>query len=160
MPRPSPAVAQPASTPPAVEGVVPESLAADAVATPAPPVVLEANPDEPAGAVDPAPAQAPYTVVVASFRLEPSGDPSEATAAQMDALARRIEALGYEVGQADVDMGARGRWRRVLAGAYGSLDDARREAARLQLMREFGDARVIKSAAGSSGVSTRAAGGR
>ena len=62
-----------------------------------------------------------------------------------------MESLGYEVRQADVDTGSRGRWRRVLVGSYVSLDEARREAARLRQMREFGDARAVMLDEGSVG---------
>jgi hypothetical protein len=43
---------------------------------------------------------------------------------------------------------SRGRWRRVLAGGYQSLDEARREAARLRATREFVDAQVLMPAPG------------
>src|SRR5262249_26788778 len=66
------------------------------------------------------------TVVTASF---PIADP--ASPAAVRALTQWLEASGYHVYYAEVDLGSRGRWQRVLAGAYSDLDAARTDALRL-----------------------------
>ena len=87
--------------------------------------------------------RAPYTIVVASL---PWNDPSqEQSAAKFESVTQRLASMGYEVYHVDVDLGSRGRWRRVLAGAYERLEDARRDEARLTMTREFDDTRAVRS---------------
>jgi len=119
-----------------------------------------ADAQEPARVADAEPAARPHAVMIASFPLVQPGDLSESAALRLDRLTRRIQSLGYDVRQVDVDLGSRGRWRRVLVGGYENLDEARREAARLRLIREFGDAQVVTSAPESVGSSTGMAAGR
>src|SRR5204863_409548 len=59
------------------------------------------------------------------------------------ALTERLEASGYDVYYADVDLGPKGRWQRVLAGAYTDLQIAWREADRVNLVVPGAEARVI-----------------
>ena len=48
-----------------------------------------------------------------------------------DALTERLEASGFDVYYVNVDAGPKGRWQRVLAGAYTDADVAQRQAARV-----------------------------
>ncbi len=110
------------------------------------------------------PDSAAYTILVGSFPIRADRAPAErgtrnapdeelsrdsapgsllATTGRVASLTQRLETLQYRVYHAEVDLGARGRWRRVLVGAYTSLDDARRDEARLRLLPEFADAQVI-----------------
>jgi general secretion pathway protein A len=148
-----------ASVQTAVEPTAPERRTAD-VSGSVDEAAAQSSTPEPARAADEALAASPYAVMVASFPSAELDDPSGSAAARLDRLTRRIESLGYDVRQAEVDMGSRGRWRRVLVGGYASLGEARREATRLQAMREFGDARVIASAPESAGPLTTTDAGR
>jgi len=66
------------------------------------------------------------TIFVAAYRA------SSATLEQdVRALTEQLEASGYVVYYADVDLGARGRWQRVLAGTYTDPRLAQQEADRL-----------------------------
>ena len=66
------------------------------------------------------------TILAGSFSL---ADP--AAAAAIESLTARLEAVGYKVYYAEVDLLARGKWLRVLAGAFGDAETARAEASRL-----------------------------
>jgi general secretion pathway protein A len=66
------------------------------------------------------------TVLTGSF---PLADPG--TAADIHSLTDWLEASGYPVYYAEVDLGSRGRWQRVLAGAYTDLTTAEHAVARL-----------------------------
>src|SRR5207244_13032946 len=59
------------------------------------------------------PGGATLTVLVSSF---PIAEPS--TMADVAALTEWLESAGFPVFYAEVDLGSRGRWHRVLAGAY------------------------------------------
>ena len=50
------------------------------------------------------------------------------------ALTEWLETSGYAVYYADVDLGPKGRWQRVLAGAYTDPQVAQREADRLNVV--------------------------
>jgi hypothetical protein len=58
-------------------------------------------------------------------------------------LTERLEASGYDVYYSDVDLGPKGRWQRVLAGAYTDSQLARREAERVNQVVPGAEARVI-----------------
>jgi len=73
------------------------------------------------------PRDAALTILVSSY---PISEPS--TSANVDALTRWLEADGFHVFHADVDLGTRGRWRRVLAGSYAEPEAARRDVDRLK----------------------------
>ena len=93
--------------------------------------------------------RAPYTVVVGSF---PVGEDS---LARLDALTERLTSMGYQVYHADVDLGSRGWWRRVLVGSYDELGEARVALARLQkATHEFDDARAVRSSTIRATVTT------
>ena len=66
------------------------------------------------------------TILAGTFFL---GDPSSSTAIR--ALTDRLEASGYQVYYAEVDLGSRGQWHRVLAGAYTDSKTAGDDAKRL-----------------------------
>jgi general secretion pathway protein A len=66
------------------------------------------------------------TILAGSFSL---ADPAAATA--IESLTARLEAVGYKVYYAEVDLLERGKWLRVLAGAFGDAETARAEASRL-----------------------------
>ena len=66
------------------------------------------------------------TVLVGSF---PIADPGSTAAVQ--SLTDWLESSGYPVYYAEVDLGSRGRWQRVLAGAYTDLMTAEDAVARL-----------------------------
>jgi type II secretory pathway predicted ATPase ExeA len=66
------------------------------------------------------------TILAGAFSLR---DPSSPAAAR--ALTDWLEASGYQVYYAEVELGARGQWQRVLAGAYTDPQVARVDAARL-----------------------------
>jgi general secretion pathway protein A len=93
----------------------------------------------------------PFTILVASFPLGGSaagvGPRAEGEIATM---VRELESLGYPTYQADVDLGRRGAWRRVLVGAYADAADARRDEQRLRVMRDFADARMIAASIAAS----------
>jgi general secretion pathway protein A len=74
----------------------------------------------------PLPEGTAATILVGSFSL---ADP--AAAAAIESLTARLEAVGYKVYYAEVDLLARGRWLRVLAGAFNDAETARVEASRL-----------------------------
>lgn len=96
----------------------------------------------PASEPDRAPAlDQPYTILVGSF---PTAAP--ATSAQVAALTGRLRTLGYSTYHVDVDLGARGVWRRVLVGGYSDAGEARRDESRLRQTSDLGEARVITSA--------------
>lgn len=84
------------------------------------------------------PSSARLTILVGAY-------PATSASADRDirALTERLETSGYDVYYAEVDLGPRGRWQRVLAGAYTDLQIARREADRVNLVVPGADARVI-----------------
>jgi general secretion pathway protein A len=73
------------------------------------------------------PDAAAYTILVASYSTR-----VRESSAQIAALTERLESSGFAVYYADVDLGARGTSRRVLAGAYLDLQDARRDEAHIK----------------------------
>ena len=75
-------------------------------------------PPEPAHAVPAAarrelPPEAALTILVWSYPLAEAG-----SAADIRVMTEWLESAGFRVYYADVDLGSRGRWQRVLAGAY------------------------------------------
>ncbi len=87
------------------------------------------------------PAQAAVTILAGSY---PVNDP--ASAGTVRALTDWLEASGFHVYYAEVDLGARGRWRRVLAGAYTDPAEAKRQAARINQAAPRLDAVVVPAA--------------
>jgi hypothetical protein len=84
------------------------------------------------------------TVLVESY---PEGDQSEGA---VRALTGWLEASGHRVYYERVDLGASGRWWRVLAGTYGEheYETASWDAARLKAAAPVLQARVITTSAG------------
>jgi general secretion pathway protein A len=78
------------------------------------------------------------TILAATFFL---GDPSSPAAIR--ALTDRLEASGFQVYYAEVDLGSRGRWHRVLAGAYTDPKGARADARRLSAEGSGSSARAV-----------------
>ena len=86
------------------------------------------------------PAEAAFTILVNAF---PAG--LETTPGDVTALTDWLEASGFHVFYADVDLGTRGRWRRVLAGSYTESLTARRDAARLSAAAPQGDIHLVSA---------------
>ena len=86
------------------------------------------------------PAEAAFTILVGSF---PVG--LDTTAADVTALTDWLEASGFRVFLADVDLGSRGRWRRVLAGSYTDSQEARRDAERLRAAAPQSDVHLVSA---------------
>ncbi|MEP7304765.1 MAG: AAA family ATPase [Acidobacteriota bacterium] len=80
------------------------------------------------------------TVLIGSF---PTADPASPGAVR--ALTQWLEASGYRVYYAEVDLGPRGRWQRVLAGAYSDFDVARADALHLNAAAPNLAARVVSA---------------
>ncbi|HWW86314.1 MAG TPA: AAA family ATPase [Vicinamibacterales bacterium] len=74
------------------------------------------------------PADAAVTILAASFPLPPSEGSRDA----IRSLTSRLEATGFRVFYAEADLGPRGRWQRILAGAYADRTRARRDIDRLK----------------------------
>src|SRR5262249_51919533 len=70
-------------------------------------------------------------IVVGTFPLEGPDATREASAGATRSLTAWLEASGFRVYYAEVHLGARGRWRHVLAGAYTDSDAAVADALRL-----------------------------
>ena len=95
------------------------------------------------------PAGATLTVLVSSF---PIGE--AATPADVAALTEWLESSGYPVFYAEVDLGSRGRWQRVLAGAYTDPEIARRDAERLRSAAPKSEARLVNAAFAAGAIGT------
>jgi type II secretory pathway predicted ATPase ExeA len=86
------------------------------------------------------PADAALTILVGSY---PTAEPS--TADDVHVLTDWLEASGFRVFYADIDLGSQGRWRRVLAGAYADSAQALGDVARLKTAVPSSDARVVSA---------------
>src|SRR5439155_614483 len=86
------------------------------------------------------PAGATLTVLVSSFPLAESS-----TTADIAALTEWLESSGFPVFYAEVDLGSRGRWQRVLAGAYTDPEIARRDTDRLRSAVPKSEARIVSA---------------
>lgn len=78
-------------------------------------------------------ASGPFSIVIGLY-------PAESAEAQQ--VAAWVEASGFSVNRADVDLGARGRWQRILAGTYTDAESAHRDAERLKATAAI-DGRVV-----------------
>jgi len=56
-----------------------------------------------------------------------------------------LEGSGFRVFHAEVDLGSRGRWRRVLAGAYTDPQAARRDEERLKAAAPQNDVHLVSA---------------
>jgi hypothetical protein len=86
------------------------------------------------------PADAAFTILVGSF---PIG--VETTPGDVSATTDWLEASGFRVFYAQVDLGSRGRWQRVLAGAYTDSQAARRDAERLKAAAPQSDVHLVSA---------------
>ena len=89
---------------------------------------------------------AALTILVSSY---PTSESS--TSANVDALTRWLEADGFRVFHADVDLGTRGRWRRVLAGSYTEVEAARRDVDRLKAAAPGAELQLLTAAEARAG---------
>jgi type II secretory pathway predicted ATPase ExeA len=96
------------------------------------------------------PANAEMTILVGSYPAA-SADSTD----DVRALTNWLEASGFPVFYADIDLGPRGRWHRVLAGAYTDPHLALRDAERLKAAAPSTDAHVV-SAGFAMGLTARA----
>jgi len=92
------------------------------------------------------PRDAALTILVSSY---PTSESS--TSANVDALTRWLEADGFRVFHADVDLGTRGRWRRVLAGSYTEVEAARRDVDRLKAAAPGAELQLLTAAEARAG---------
>ena len=86
------------------------------------------------------PADAAFTILVSSFPVGP-----DTTGTDVIAMTDWLEASGFRVFYAEVDLGSRGRWRRVLAGAYTDSQTARRDAERLRAAAPQSDVHLVSA---------------
>jgi hypothetical protein len=92
------------------------------------------------------PQDAAQTILVGSYPL------AAATAASdIAAVTHWLESSGFRVFHAEIDLGSRGRWQRVLAGAYTDSQAARRDEERLKAAAPQSDAHLV-SAGFATGV--------
>jgi type II secretory pathway predicted ATPase ExeA len=84
------------------------------------------------------PDDAGLTILVGSY---PTTSPHISD--DVRAMSNWLEAAGLPVYHAEVDLGSRGRWHRVLAGAYQDQDSAQRDVARLKAAAPALDARIV-----------------
>jgi len=95
------------------------------------------------------PADAAFTILVSSHRID-----GPATPADVAALTDWLEQSGLRVFHAEVDLGSRGRWQRVLAGAYTHPEMARRDVERLKMIAPRSDAHLVSAALATGVVAT------
>jgi type II secretory pathway predicted ATPase ExeA len=88
------------------------------------------------------PASTAVTILAASFPFPPS----EASRDAIRSLTTRLEATGFRVFYAEADLGPRGRWQRILAGAYADRDRARGDIDRLKAAVPSIDPRIVGAA--------------
>jgi general secretion pathway protein A len=86
------------------------------------------------------PAEAAFTILVSSF---PDGPAS--TASNVASTTEWLEASGFRVFHAQVHLGSRGRWQRVLAGAYSDSQSARRDMERIRAAAPESDAHLVSA---------------
>ena len=82
----------------------------------------------------------PVSAASGSFSILIGSYPSGSSEAQQ--VADWVAASGLTVNRADVDLGSRGRWQRILAGTYTDPESARRDAERLKAAAAI-DGRVV-----------------
>jgi hypothetical protein len=83
-------------------------------------------------------------VLAASFPVNEVTREASTAALRLDAITTQLQALGYTPWLADVDLKARGEWRRVLVGEFATLDEAMQQAKQLHQSRDFADAQPIR----------------
>ena len=93
------------------------------------------------------PADAALTIVMGSYPVSGSEELRAASSTAIRSMTDWLEASGFHVYYAEVDLGEQGRWQRVLAGAYADPDAARADATRLKSTPTGADARVVAAGA-------------
>jgi type II secretory pathway predicted ATPase ExeA len=101
------------------------------------------------------PTQAAYSVLVGSFQVLGADGAAAQREGEVRSLTEWLEASGFPVYYADVDLGPSGRWQRVLAGAYTDAIAARVGEATLR--QQGADARVVTVEYATGGASGTAA---
>jgi general secretion pathway protein A len=86
------------------------------------------------------PADAAFTILAGSF---PVG--LETTAPDVANMTDWLETSGFRVFYAEVDLGSRGRWQRVLAGAYTDSTTAQRDTERLKEAAPQSDVHLVSA---------------
>ena len=84
------------------------------------------------------PADAAVTILVSSYPLNEPTAPAE-----IAALTDWLESAGFRVFYAEVNLGSRGRWQRVLVGAYTDQEAARGDVERLRAAAPESDAHLV-----------------
>jgi general secretion pathway protein A len=110
-------------------------------ALPAPEPPVAGAPAQPAAT---APAENHYAVMAASFPVKEVTRDGSAAAVGLDAVRAQLQALGYTTWLTDVDLKARGEWRRVLIGEFDTLDEAMQLTRQLRQSSTFSDAQPIR----------------
>jgi general secretion pathway protein A len=95
------------------------------------------------------PMEAAFTILVSSYPID---EPT--TPADVAAMTSWLESSGFAVFHAEVDLGSRGRWQRVLAGVYADAESGQRDADRLKAAVPRSDARVVSAAYATGIVAT------
>jgi general secretion pathway protein A len=95
------------------------------------------------------PSDAGATILIGSYPISGSDDVRATSSGAVQAVTEWLESSGYHVYYAEVDLGERGRWQRVLAGAYPDAEAARADQARLKTSVAGADARIV-----SAGIAT------
>src|SRR5204862_7085932 len=85
-----------------------------------------------------------YAVLAASFPVKDVMREGSAAVASLASVTHQLQALGYTPWMTDVDLKARGEWRRVLVGEFGTLDEAMQQARQLHQTKAFTDAQPIR----------------
>ena len=91
------------------------------------------------------PSEAALTILIGSYPVSGPDDVRVTSSSAIRAVTGWLEASGFPVYYAEVDLGERGRWQRVLAGAYTDPEAARADAARLKTSVAGADARIVSA---------------
>ena len=100
------------------------------------------------------PPDSAVTILIGSYPVTGPDDVLSTSNGAIHAVTDWLEASGFRVYYAEVDLGERGRWRRVLAGSYRDADAARADVARLKSSVAGADARVLPAGVAMGLVAT------
>lgn len=89
------------------------------------------------------PSDASLTILVSSYPISGPDEVRATSSSAIRAVTDWLEASGFRVYYAEVDLGDRGRWQRVLAGAYTDPEAASADLARLKRSVAGADARMV-----------------
>jgi type II secretory pathway predicted ATPase ExeA len=95
----------------------------------------------------PLPSDAALTILVGSYPVSGSDEDRAASGSAIRSVTEWLEASGFRVYYADVDLGPRGHWQRVLAGAYTDPEAARADEMQLKNTLIGADARIVTAGA-------------